>query len=128
MDAAREVPDRQQHYVYEKAVKLSDKPAQVLVLARDPNYLTSERSFVEHLGFVVIAAQDLCHSKAGHSLHIARGAQHSSFSATRFHGDGWLEGLNRLMSVKQPVAGYNQSFTECRDYNEAVRKAGLQGP
>lgn len=42
---------------------------------------------------------DLCHSKDGKSLQLARGAQHSSLLSAQTHTK--LEGLNRVMPVKQ---------------------------
>jgi hypothetical protein len=68
---------------------------------------------------IFISALDLCHSKPDPSLRIARGAQRSSLPTTRFHRDGWLERLNRLISLKSPMAGNDLVFfTTAQSYQQ----------
>lgn len=64
---------------------------------------------------------DLCHSKAGESLLLSRGAQHSSLKGARDHVLGSFEGLNRMLSVKQVLpTQVNDGEVECRNCDRFV--------
>lgn len=110
------------HYVYERALELSDEPPLVLVLARDPDYQAgSEKCFIEHIESIAISMLDACHTNEGHSKRLARGSQHHSLFSARDH-EGY-EGLNRMLPVKQSVTSHLPGdHVECRNCNLDVPK------
>jgi hypothetical protein len=66
---------------------------------------------------------DLCHTRDGHSMRIARGFQHPSLITGREQQAGISEGLNRMLSVKQPVNSHLPSeYIGCRNCNLDVLK------
>lgn len=75
------------------------------------------------MGSLVISKSDPCHTRDVHSTRMAREPQHPSLIALREREAAISKGLNRMLSVKQPVNSHLPGeYVGCRNCNLDVLK------